>query len=306
LPTPAAVRIENLAKTYGRGSRGVQAVKDVSLEVQAGQVYGFLGPNGAGKTTTIRMLLDLIRPTRGAVYLYDRLVRRDPAVLRRVGAIVEDATFYGFLTGRRNLEVLARIGNHYDRRRIDVLLEQVGLAGRADRPVRSFSTGMKQRLGLAAALLDDPDLLILDEPTNGLDPAGIQEVRTFLRGLADEQGKTVFLSSHLLGEVEQVCDRVAIISEGEIVREGAVRELLSRQSQVRLVAAPPEQAAAVLGERWTVSREGEALLVHAAREDAPAIVRCLVEQGVDLFELTIQRQSLEEYFLAATGEGRDV
>ena len=299
--------MDNLAKTYGRGRRSVQAVKSVTLEVPSGQVYGFLGPNGAGKSTTIRMLLDLIRPTQGIVYLYDRPVRRDPAVLRRVGAIVEDATFYGFLTGRRNLEVLARTGNRYDPRRIDALLEQVGLAGgRADRPVRSFSTGMKQRLGLAAALLDDPDLLILDEPTNGLDPAGIQEMRTLIRGLASEQGKTIFLSSHLLNEVEQVCDRVAIISRGEIVREGVVRELLSRQAQVRLVATPLERATAILGETWAVSREGEALLVNATREDVPGLVRRLTAQGVDLFELTLQRQSLEEYFLDATGEDRDV
>ncbi len=303
-----ALRLDNLSKTFGqRGlrKRRIEAVKNVNLEIQAGQVYGFLGPNGAGKTTSIRMMLDLILPTQGNVYIYGQHVRQRHDVLRRVGAIVEGATFYGFLTGRKNLEVLARTANHYDPKRIDALLEQVGLAGRAHQRVKGYSTGMKQRLGLAAALLSDPDLLILDEPTNGLDPAGMHEIRQFIRELADKYGKTVFLSSHLLGEIEQVCDRVAIINLGQIVREGAVQELLAGKSVLRIEAQPLDKAAAVLSERWMITTNEQHLTVQAAREEIPHVIRRLVENQVDVYEVANQRQSLEEYFLAVVREGHD-
>ena len=302
-----AIRLENLSKVYGRRRR-VRAVHRLNLEVHSGQVYGFLGPNGAGKTTTIRLLLDLIRPTEGAAYIYGQHVRRAHGVLRRVGAMVEGAAFYPFLSARRNLEVLARNADCYDAGRIERLLEQVGLAEVAKRRVKGFSTGMKQRLGLAAALLTDPDLLILDEPTSGLDPGGIHEVREFLRRLVDEEDKTVFLSSHLLSEVEQVCDRVAIINQGEIVREGAVRELLSGQKRLHVEATPPEKAAALLGTHWRVQPLDGALLVEASPADAPHVVRALVQGGCDVFAVTPQRQTLEAYFLAvvreATGGGQ--
>lgn len=298
----SAIRVDDLSKTFGRGKKRVEAVRRLTLDVKPGQVYGFLGPNGAGKTTTIRMLLDLIYPTQGSVTLYGRPVRADHGVLRRVGAIVEGAAFYPFLTARRNLEVLARTANDYDPQRIDALLEQVGLAEHAEQRVKGYSTGMKQRLGLAAALLGDPDLLILDEPTNGLDPAGIQEVRLFLRDLVDRQGKTVFFSSHILSEVEQVCDRVAIINKGQLVREGAVADLLSDQTTLRVEAAPLDRAAALLRERWPVTMNGTSLSVRAARQDAPHIVRRLVEDSVEVFAVSGERQTLEEYFLAVTQE----
>ena len=298
-----AIRIENLSKTFGRRvKKRIQAVDHLNLEVRSGQVYGFLGPNGAGKSTTIRMLLDLILPTDGGAFIYGKHVRREHGVLRRVGAIVEGATFYNFLSGRRNLEVLARTGGHYDPKRIDALLEQVGLAGRAHQRVKGYSTGMKQRLGLAAALLHDPDLLILDEPTNGLDPGGMHEIREFIRRLVDEQGKTVFLSSHLLGEVEQVCDRVAIINLGEIVREGAVADLLGGKTHLRVEAAPLEKAAAILREHWPVSTNTQWLTVTALHDDAPHLVRRLVEHNVDVYQVTVQRQTLEEYFLSVVRE----
>lgn len=301
-----AIRLENLSKVFGtrsiRKKKRIEAVKNVNLEIHAGQVYGFLGPNGAGKTTSIRMMLDLILPTEGHVYIYGQHVRQKHDVLRRVGAIVEGASFYNYMSGRRNLEVLARTANRYDAHRIDMLLEQVGLAARAHQRVKGYSTGMKQRLGLAAALLGDPDLLILDEPTNGLDPAGMHEVRQFIRELADKYGKTVFLSSHLLGEIEQVCDRVAIINLGQIVREGAVRELLAGKSALRVEAKPLDKAAAVLGEKWTASANGQWLTVNAAYEDIPHVIRRLVENQIDVYEVTSQRQSLEEYFLAVVQE----
>ncbi|NLF76252.1 MAG: ABC transporter ATP-binding protein, partial [Chloroflexi bacterium] len=298
MTTQPAIRITNLSKTFGRRRKRIEAVKHVTLDIPVGQVYGFLGPNGAGKTTTIRMMLDLIRPTEGDVTIFGQHVRREHGVLRRVGAIVEGAMFYNFLSGRRNLEVLARTANDLNPKRIDALLEQVGLAHRADQRVKGYSTGMKQRLGLAAALLGDPDLLILDEPTNGLDPEGMHEIRQFIRSLADDHGKTIFLSSHLLGEVEQVCDRVAIINLGEIVREGMVADLLEGKSRLRVEASPLDRAAAVLGERWAVSSNGQWLTIDATREDAPYLVRRLVEQGVDVYQVASQRQTLEEYFLS--------
>lgn len=302
MTTQPAIRITNLSKTFGRRRKRIEAVKHVTLDIPVGQVYGFLGPNGAGKTTTIRMMLDLIRPTEGDVTIFGQHVRREHGVLRRVGAIVEGAMFYNFLSGRRNLEVLARTANDLNPKRIDALLEQVGLAHRADQRVKGYSTGMKQRLGLAAALLGDPDLLILDEPTNGLDPEGMHEIRQFIRSLADDHGKTIFLSSHLLGEVEQVCDRVAIINLGEIVREGMVSDLLEGKSRLRVEASPLDRAAAVLGERWAVSSNGQWLTIDATREDAPYLVRRLVEQGVDVYQVASQRQTLEEYFLSVVRE----
>jgi ABC-2 type transport system ATP-binding protein len=301
LDASVAIQARGLHKQFGRGKKQVQAVQNLSLDVKAGQVYGFLGPNGAGKTTTIRMLLDLIRPTSGAVSLFGRPVRKDVDVLQRVGALVEGATFYPFLTGRQNLEVLARTGGYYDKKHVADLIEQVGMTDRADRRTRGYSTGMKQRMGLAAALLGNPDLIILDEPTNGLDPAGIQEIRVFIRELVDKQGKTVFLSSHMLNEVEQVCDRVAIINKGQLLREGTVQELLTEQSRLLIDAAPLEKAQAVLGETWKLHTNGSGhLMAEAQREDVPAIVRRLVEQQVAVYEITPQRQSLEEYFLAVT------
>ncbi|MEZ4671822.1 MAG: ABC transporter ATP-binding protein [Anaerolineae bacterium] len=296
-----AIHTDQLFKQFGRGKKQVKAVQDLSLDVKAGQVYGFLGPNGAGKTTTIRMLLDLIRPSSGAVSLYGRAVRRDTDVLNRVGAMVEGATFYPFLTGRQNLEVMARSGGYYDKKVVADLIEQVGMADRADRRTRGYSTGMKQRMGLAAALLGNPDLIILDEPTNGLDPAGIQEIRLFIRELVDKQGKTVFLSSHMLNEVEQVCDRVAIINKGELVREGTVSELLAAQSRLLIDASPLDKAQSILGDQWKLHVNGSTHLVaEARREDVPAIVRRLVEQQVEVYEVTPQRQTLEEYFLSVT------
>ncbi len=298
-----AIRTEGLTKIFGRRKRKqIVAVNNVTLDVQAGQVYGFLGPNGAGKTTTIRMLLDLILPTQGDAFIYGRHVRRDHYVLRRVGALVEGASFYPFLTARRNLEVLARTANQYDPRRIDMLLEQVGLSARAEQRVKGYSTGMKQRLGLAAALLTDPDLLILDEPTNGLDPGGMHEIRQFIRSLVDDQGKTVFLSSHLLGEVEQVCDRVAIIHLGEILREGTVTHLLEGKSCLQVEAVPLDRAAAILGQHWTVTANERALIVDALRDDVPHVVRLLVASDIEVYHVASQRQSLEEYFLSVVQE----
>jgi ABC-2 type transport system ATP-binding protein len=298
---PPVLELANLSKTYGRRGGGVRAVRDVSLSVGAGEVYGFLGPNGAGKSTTIRMLLGLIAPSAGEVRLFGEDLRSQPEVLRRVGSLVDGGAFYPFLSGRRNLEVLARTQGAGDGGgRIDELLEQVGLAGDAKRKVKGYSTGMRQRLGVAAALLNDPDVVILDEPVNGLDAAGIQEMRALIRGLADDRGKTVFLSSHLLHEVQQVCDRVGIITKGEIVRESTIADLLRQDDGLRVEAVPLDIAEAALAARWAVERSGEALIVRATRDEAPEVVRRLVGAGAELFQLVPEQRNLEEVVLSIT------
>jgi len=299
----AVLELVDLSKTYRARKGGVQAVRNVSISVGAGEVYGFLGPNGAGKSTTIRMLLGLIAPTAGAVRLFGEELRHAPSVLRRVGSLVDGGAFYPFLSGRRNLEVLARThGDRDARERIDGLLDQVGLSEAAGRRVKGYSTGMRQRLGVAAALLNDPDLVILDEPVNGLDAAGIQEMRMLIRNLAEEHGKTVFLSSHLLHEVQQVCDRVAIISRGEVVRESTIAGLLSEDEALRIEAAPLDIARSALEGRWAVAIDGDAVRVQVTAEETPEVVRRLVGAGVDLFSMTRERRNLEEVFLSITQE----
>jgi ABC-2 type transport system ATP-binding protein len=300
MPDATAIRLENLSKTFGRGRKRVEAVRQLNLNVAAGQVFGFLGPNGAGKSTTIRMIMDLIRPSQGEVFLYGRPARGNYKLMRRVGALVEGASFYNFLTGRKNLEILARAGDCYDSAQIQHLLKQVGMADAADRKVQGYSTGMKQRLGLAAALLNDPDLVVLDEPTNGLDPAGIQDVRHFIRDLTEKQGKTVFLSSHLLNEVEQVCDQVGIINNGRLVQTGSVSELLSAQAIVRLEVTPLDRSLGLLLPAWPVVENGRWLEVQAPRDAVPILVNQLVAAEVQVFQVVVQQQSLEALFLAAT------
>ena len=302
------VELSGLTKTYGGGSGAVTAVRDVSLSVGAGEVYGFLGPNGAGKSTAIRMLLTLIRPTAGQVRLWGEDVHTRPEVLRRVGSLVDGGTFYPFLSGRKNLEVLARTqGGKRDPDRIARLLEQVGLAHAGERKVKGYSTGMRQRLGVAAALLNDPQLVILDEPANGLDVDGLREMRTLIRGLAAEEGKTVFLSSHLLHEVEQLCDRVAIVDKGRVLREASMGDLLARDAAVMVRAEPVEAARAALAGRWTVEDGPEAtLVVRGGPAEAPEMVERLVAAGARVFEVSAERRSLEEAFLTVTGEARHV
>jgi ABC-2 type transport system ATP-binding protein len=234
-----AIQTQNLSKTFGRGAQAVQALKSIDLEVPTGQVFGFLGPNGAGKTTSIRVLMNLIRPTEGRASIFGQDVQTERQVLKKVGAMVENPTFYGYMNGHDNLVVLARTAGVYDPERTEILLKEVGLGKNAYRPVKGYSLGMKQRLGIAAALLSDPDLLLLDEPTNGLDPAGIQEMRGFIRELAEKYGKTVFICSHLLYEVEQVCDHVAIINKGEIIQQGMVKDLLAAgRTDLRMLVTP--------------------------------------------------------------------
>lgn len=295
-----AIKLNNLSKTFSKGKNKVDAVKAINLTVDAGQVFGFLGPNGAGKSSTIRMMMNLLYPTAGEIEILGQNLKQHPDILQRVGALVEGAKFYEFLTGRKNLEILATLSHVPDQSVIDRLLAQMDLSDRADRKVKGYSTGMRQRLGIAAAMLHDPDLIILDEPTNGLDPAGIQEIRLFIRQLVDEFGKTVFLSSHMLGEVEQVCDQVAIISEGKILRQGKVESLLAEQESIKLEVYPIEQATAVLQPTYPVEQTGKWLIVQLSHEETPALINTLVQHNINIHQVVAQQQSLEAFFMAVT------
>lgn len=292
-----ALELREVSKIYGRGATAKRAVSEISLSVGRGEVYGFLGPNGAGKSTTIRMALGLIRPSDGEVRLFGRNVA-DHTALRPVGSLVDGGAFYPFLSGRENLRVLARTRG-IGAAPIDALLERVELGKDAGRKVKGYSLGMKQRLGVAAALLSNPDLVILDEPTNGLDAAGIQDMRSLIRGLAAD-GKAVFLSSHLLHEVEQLCDRVAIVAKGCLLREESVSAILGESEELWIEAQPADAAGQALRGHYPVTAEEDGLRVKARREDAPAIVRRLVEAGVAIFHLGPHQHSLENIFLSMT------
>lgn len=301
------ITTELLVKAYGRGKKRAKAVDHLSLSVSEGQVYGFLGPNGAGKSTTIRILLGLARPSSGSAQIFNTPVARADTIRReRVGALVEGSTFYNFLSGRQNLEVLARNSNCYDPARIDELLELVGMRDAADRKVKTYSTGMKQRTGIAAALLNDPELVILDEPTNGLDPQGIQEIRQLVRSLVDDYGKTVFISSHILHEIEQVCDRVAIIKQGRLLKEGTVNDLLNDQTSLRIETDDARLALQALGDHWSGAAEKGWVQIRAPRSEVPDIARKLVNAEVPFYQIVQERRSLEEYFLEVTGSNGKV
>ncbi len=296
------VETRDLTKRYGPR---IVAVDRVSLTVRRGEVYGFLGPNGAGKTTTMRMLLGLIRPTSGAASVLGRPPGH-PESLARVGALVESPAFYPYLSGRDNLRVIARYAG-VPKERIDSALEQVELADRARDKFATYSLGMKQRLGVAAALLKDPELLILDEPTNGLDPAGMSDMRDLIRSLGSGE-RTVLLSSHLLGEVEQICDRVGVISKGRLIAESTVEEL--RGGAALLVAARPlvrarERVEQLLGAERVEVLDGT-LRLDADPATAGRINRELVSANVEVTELHPVERTLEEVFLEMTdqkGEG---
>ncbi|HEX6130601.1 MAG TPA: ABC transporter ATP-binding protein [Actinomycetota bacterium] len=299
------IEIEGLRKEYRRlrGGRTV-AVDGLDLDVPEGGVFGFLGPNGAGKTTTIRCLLGLVRPTAGRLRMLGReLPDGLPDAIAHVGSIVEQPALFPRFSGRRNLEVLGRI-HGADAARIDRVLERVGLADRQRDPVRAYSLGMKQRLGIAAALLKDPSVLVLDEPANGLDPAGIVQVRELLRALGAE-GRTVFVSSHILSEVQQTADHVAILAHGRLVAAGPVAEVLAaKRGRGLLVRADDlDAAAAALRDAGLpASRDAGALLVDVPADAAASVTRALAERGVYLTELRPAEVDLETVFLDLTAE----
>ena len=302
---------EIILETTGLGKRYRRrwAVSDLNLAVKRGDVFGFLGPNGAGKSTTIRMILTLVKPSTGGVRLFGTDVARRRDVLARVGGLVERPDFYLYLSARRNLEIVAALRGRTDRRHIDEVLEIVGLLQRADDAVKTFSHGMKQRLGIAQALLGFPDLIILDEPTSGLDPQGIKEVRELIRRLAVERSMTIFLSSHLLHEIEQTATCMAIINNGSTIVQGSVNELLAGGTPVVTLQATPFEDGRRIVEGFPgvtgLEADGALLRFSVDRAAIPALARRLVDANVEIDSI-IPRRSLEEYFLAITEGASDV
>jgi ABC-type multidrug transport system ATPase subunit len=304
MPSDVILRTHNLGKRY----KSRWAVKGLNLELERGEVFGFLGPNGAGKSTTIRMLLSLIRATEGSVELFGVSLRSHRrSVLARVGGLVERADFYNYLSARRNLEVIGTLMGGLQRRSIDAVLDTVGLLARADDKVKTFSHGMKQRLGIAQALLNKPELVILDEPTTGLDPQGIKEIRDLITTLSGTT--TIFLSSHLLSEIEHVATSMAIINKGELVVQGKVRDLLNTGgSTVRIDARPVDKAENILRTQafiGTMKQVDGILEVTTPPANVGALNKLLVESGLDV-RMIHPRRSLEEYFLSITAGASDI
>jgi len=296
------IRTQGLTKRFGR----VVAVDDLDLEVAEGDVYGFLGPNGSGKTTTVRMLLGLVLATSGTAELLGREMPKNAGeVLPQVGALVEGPAAYAGMSGRANLALLDAMGaggSRVDRaRRVDDALDRVGLGGVDSRPVRAYSLGMRQRLGLAATLIRRPRLLVLDEPTNGLDPQGIREIRDLLAEL-NREGTTVFLSSHLLAEVEQLCDRVGVLDRGRLVVQDRLDALRGPTGRLRVRTPDVAAARALLDGRVELADADELYVRHP---DAATLNRLLVEGGVRVELLAPEHRTLEDVVLEATGAGED-
>lgn len=301
MSTPV-LSVHGLCKTIGKR----EIVKEVTFDVATSEIFGFLGPNGAGKTTTIRMLVGLIRPTRGEIRIggYD-LSQQFLQAIRLVGCIVENPELYPYLSGRENLELFARMVEGITPERIHEVVKLVELEGRIDDIVKTYSLGMRQRLGIAQALLHKPKLLILDEPTNGLDPAGIRELRAFIRQLAREEGISVFISSHILHEIQLLCDRVAMISDGRIVRTGHVEELVGTFTQVEWVLTPTDVAVELLQQISYISQvellEQGKVLVHMPSDKIAETNQLLMQKAIQVSGIRPFRPTLEDIFLATTG-----
>ncbi|WP_445670715.1 ABC transporter ATP-binding protein [Paenibacillus sp. FSL W8-0919] len=300
--TELVIQTKGLYKTYKKRA----AVEDLNLEIARGDIYGFLGPNGAGKTTTIRMLLGLIQPTRGAIHLFGKDLKSEKMdILRRTGSLVEYPSYYGHLTAVENLEAIRRITGS-PKSRIAEVLEIVSLTKEAKRPVKGYSLGMKQRLGIAAALLNNPELLILDEPTNGLDPSGIHEIRELIKNMPRQYGITVLVSSHLLGEVEQMADKVGIIREGRMVFQDSIDNLIrTASSGFRLAVSEPEDALQLVLDLGCEGTLRNHVLELESMQDAKValLVKRLVENRHAVYRVEEKRKSLEDIFMQIVGEG---
>jgi len=297
------LQTEALTKQYGRR----KVVDDLSLSVERGDIFGFLGQNGAGKSTVIRMALGLVRPTRGRVLLFGHDMARHPLkALNSVGAIVEAPAFYENFSGYANLRMFAAMSGGAERKQIEQSLELVGLQRRGKDRILTYSHGMRQRLGIAQALLPHPEFIILDEPTDGLDPQGIHEFRLLLPRLRDELGLTIMLSSHLLFEVERICNRVAIIDGGRLLYQGAIENLISSERLIKITVAPLEEACRLLSREPAISvnRNGSnSLYLRMRDEDIPRVNALLVANKINVMELAPQRPTLEQVFLTLTGSG---
>ena len=289
-----ALQAIGLTKTFGSGAGAVKALDDFSLEIPRGGVFGVLGPNGAGKSTLFRLALGLIRPTAGEVRLLEQPAG-DPRALRRIGSMIETPRFHPYLTARETLVMLSTQSGVASPD-IAGWLSRVGLSDAADRKTKGFSVGMKQRLGLAAALITRPKAVILDEPTSGMDPSGILEIRALIRELADRDGVTVILASHQLDEVQRVCNRVAFLAKGRLT---AIQDLSQTDEQLRLLATPQAAVLDILGKRGTT--DGEAVLAAITRLEAPDLIRALASRGVDVIEARWVGGDLERAYLFHTG-----
>jgi ABC-2 type transport system ATP-binding protein len=294
----AVICTHQLTKQY----KDLTAVSNLNLEIHRGDVFGFLGPNGSGKTTTIGLMLGLLMPTDGNVEILGQDVQRERAVLRRVGAMAETAAFFPYLSGYNNLRVLSLMSD-VPAKRIWEVLELVGMKDRARSRFRTYSLGMRQRLGIAAALLSDPEILLLDEPTIGLDPAGMKEVRDLVAELG-RQGKTIFFCSHLLYEVEQICSRVAIIRRGKVLAEGKIAELLHPSKYVEVVVSEISRASEILRSvDWIVNLQAgeKSMTLQLKDREASEVVRLLSEQGIYPSAVIPKSSTLEDFFLEVTG-----
>jgi ABC-2 type transport system ATP-binding protein len=299
-PGDMVLRTIGLSKSFGK----LEAVKNLNLELRRGEVFGFLGPNGAGKSTTVGMILGLIAPTAGSIELFG--VKQDGhhwAALRRIGAIIEEPAFYPYLSGWDNLAVLAKSIGDIPKSKITEVLERVTLLDRAKDQYGHYSMGMKQRLGIASTLLRDPELIILDEPTNGLDPAGTKEIRDLIPKLAHES-RAVLLCSHLLHEVEMVCDHVAIVKQGTVIANAPIKELLSHGNVLQIKVNDIEKATVILKSiSWikSVKKEDDYLVLDIPRERSAEVNLALVQKGIMVSELVNRTSSLESVFLQLTG-----
>lgn len=296
------IEISQLSKDF----KELRAVNNLNLNVLKGDVFGFLGPNGAGKSTTIRMLLTLIKPTKGDIKLFGKsLAENRIEILRKVGAIVEKPDFYGYLSAYKNLEILGKISGHQiSKKRIMEVLDLVGLDKRSNSKVKTFSHGMKQRLGIAQALIHEPELIILDEPTTGLDPQGMKEIRELIQSLSKEKGKTIFLSSHILSEVELVANRMIIINKGTTQVEGYVKDLLnSNKIKVTFEVEDSDKASNLISlTSWSKNLTGStksSLIFELENEEIPKLNKYFVENNISVNAI-IPTRSLEEYFLKIT------
>lgn len=291
-----AISFVSVDKRFGRSGASVQALDGLSLSVPKGSVYGLLGPNGAGKSTLLRILAGLLTADRGDVLIFGN--KAEPANRRRLGMLIESPTFYPFLTAREHLQMLARFTGTLSL--VEPILRRIGLEKAADKAVSGFSLGMKQRLGIGCALIGQPEAIVLDEPTNGLDPDGILEMRALIDELAHRDGLTVLLSSHLLDEVQRVCDRVAILQHGRLVAEGAVADLLDRDGRFWMSVETPEALLQQLGDRAEAGDGG--VYVRIERDQVPDLVASLAAAGMRIHEAKWVKPDLETVFLSQTRE----
>ncbi|MFD1412355.1 ABC transporter ATP-binding protein [Oceanobacillus jeddahense] len=299
-----AMKLIDLKKTIGK----TEIIKGLNFEIKSGEVFGFIGPNGAGKTTTIRMMVGLIKMSGGDVQILGKSIKNDyKEAIKKVGAIVENPEMYPFMTGKQNLVHFARMLPDVSKERIQEVISLVGLEKAMNEKVGKYSLGMRQRLGIAQALLHNPSVLILDEPTNGLDPAGIREIRHYIRRLAEEQNVAVIISSHLLSEIELMCDRIGIIKNGELVTIQNVHDATDTEQdshQIQMEVTPVDKAMELLNTEYEIDAvlKSDLITFQSQREEIPEIIQTFVQNDISIYQVEVSRATLEEKFFDLIGE----